>query len=92
MIMVVDSSKPENIQEARFELHRMANEEELRDVRILIYANKQDLPNVMSVHEITEKLNLRGLRQEWYIIASSATSGDGLYEGLEWLRKRIMNE
>lgn len=86
IIFVVDSNDHDRIGEAREELQRMLNEEELRDSLLLVFANKQDLPNAMSASEITEKLGLHSLRQRpWYIQAASATSGDGLYEGLEWL-------
>ncbi|KAH9019466.1 hypothetical protein EDB84DRAFT_1517095 [Lactarius hengduanensis] len=34
----------------------MLNEDELRDVLLLIFANKQDLPNAMKPLEITDKL------------------------------------
>ena len=35
---------------------------------LLIFANKQDLPNAMNSAEITEKLGLHSLRQRnWYI-------------------------
>lgn len=65
---------------------RMLNEDELRDSILLVFANKQDLPNAMSAAEITEKLGLNQLRQrQWYIQSTCATSGDGLYEGLNWL-------
>ena len=41
----------------------------------------------MNAAEITDKLGLHSLRQRaWYIQAACATSGDGLYEGLEWVR------
>ena len=40
----------------------------------------------MSVTEITDKLGLHSLRsRNWYIQATYATSGDELYEGLDWL-------
>jgi ADP-ribosylation factor protein 1 len=39
----------------------MLNEEELRDADVLIFANKQDMPNALSTTAITEKLNLHGL-------------------------------
>ena len=46
----------------------------------------QDLPNAMSAAEMTDKLGLNGLRhRQWYIQACCATTGDGLYEGLDWL-------
>ncbi|ETW36341.1 hypothetical protein PFTANZ_02963 [Plasmodium falciparum Tanzania (2000708)] len=48
---------------AREELHRMINEEELKDAIILVFANKQDLPNAMSAAEVTEKLHLNTIRE-----------------------------
>jgi signal recognition particle receptor subunit beta len=61
----------------------MLNEDELRDALLLVFANKQDLPNAMNAAEITDKLGLHSLRQRsWYIQATCATSGDGLYEGI----------
>lgn len=51
-----------------------------------IHRLEQDLPNAMNAAEITDKLGLHSLRQRaWYIQAACATSGDGLYEGLEWV-------
>lgn len=66
----------------------MLNEDELRDAMLLVYANKQDLPNAMGVSEIAEKLNLSNVKnRKWYIQATTATTGDGLFEGLEWLHR-----
>ena len=68
------------------ELQKMLREDELRDATLLVFANKQDLPNVMSVSEITDKLGLHSLgSRKWYSQATCATTGDGLYEGLDWL-------
>lgn len=86
IIFVVDSNDRERVSEAREELQRMLNEDELRDALLLVFANKQDLPNAMNAAEITDKLGLHSLRQrQWFIQATCATSGDGLYEGLEWV-------
>lgn len=90
IIFVVDSNDRDRIGEARDELQRMLNEDELRDALLLVFANKQDLPNAMNAAEITDKLGLHSLRQRnWYIQATCATSGDGLYEGLEWLSTNL---
>jgi len=90
IIYVVDSNDRDRVQEARDELQRMLNEDELRDALLLVFANKQDLPNAMSAAEITDKLGLHSIRQrDWYIQATCATSGDGLYEGLEWLSQNL---
>merc|ERR1711910_167308 len=86
LIFVVDSNDRERIGEARDELMRMLAEDELRDAILLVFANKQDLPNAMNAAEITDKLGLHSLRnRQWFIQATCATSGDGLYEGLDWL-------
>lgn len=74
IIFVVDSNDRERISEAREELQRMLNEDELRDALLLVFANKQDLPNAMNAAEITDKLGLHGLRQRtWYIQVSRLT-------------------
>jgi ADP-ribosylation factor protein 1 len=44
IIFVVDSNDRDRIVEAREELQRMLNEDELRDALLLVFANKQDLP------------------------------------------------
>ncbi|KAF2286665.1 hypothetical protein GH714_023353 [Hevea brasiliensis] len=93
LIFVVDSNDRDRVVEARDELHRMLNEDELRDALLLVFANKQDLPNAMNAAEITDKLGLHSLRQRrWYIQSTCATSGEGLYEGLDWLSNNIANK
>merc|ERR1712216_618831 len=90
LIFVVDSNDRDRAAEARDELHRMLNEDELRDAVLLVFANKQDLPNAMNAADITDKLGLHSLRQRnWYIQATCATSGEGLYEGLDWLSGQL---
>merc|ERR1711935_606282 len=90
LIFVVDSNDRERIGEARDELMRMLAEDELREAVLLIFANKQDLPNAMNAAEITDKLGLHSLRnRNWYIQATCATSGDGLYEGLDWMSNQL---
>ncbi|UJR31708.1 hypothetical protein I4U23_019188 [Adineta vaga] len=92
LIFVVDSNDRERVGEAREELQRMLSEDELREAVLLIFANKQDLPNAMNAAEITDKLGLHSLRnRNWYIQAACATSGDGLYEGLDWLSNQLKN-
>eukprot|EP00028_Trichosphaerium_sp_Am-I-7-wt_P012083 CAMPEP_0168522528 /NCGR_PEP_ID=MMETSP0405-20121227/9402_1 /TAXON_ID=498012 /ORGANISM="Trichosphaerium sp, Strain Am-I-7 wt" /LENGTH=179 /DNA_ID=CAMNT_0008544149 /DNA_START=45 /DNA_END=584 /DNA_ORIENTATION=- len=90
IIYVVDSNDRERIDEAALELQKILREDELREAVVLVLANKQDLPNAMSVAEVTDKLGLHSLRsRQWYIQATCATSGDGLYEGLDWLSNAL---
>ena len=91
LIFVVDSNDKDRVGEAHDELHRMLSEDELREAVVLVFANKQDLPNAMSVAEVTDKLGLHSLRnRKWYIQATCATSGEGLFEGLDWLSANIV--
>jgi signal recognition particle receptor subunit beta len=78
------------VDEAALELQKLLREDELRDAALLVLCNKQDLPNAMSVAQVTDKLGLHSLRsRQWYIQATCATSGDGLYEGLDWLSQAL---
>ena len=86
---MVDSADRDRIDEARETLHTMINSEELGNAVLLVYANKQDLPGAMSTPEVVDKLELASLKRKWYIQASNATRGDGLYEGLDWLSLNI---
>ncbi|XP_067825199.1 ADP-ribosylation factor 1 [Heptranchias perlo] len=93
LIFVVDSNDRERVNEARDELSRMLAEDELRDAVLLVFANKQDLPNAMNAAEITDKLGLHQINQRvWFIQATCATSGDGLYEGLDWLSEQLRKQ
>lgn len=90
LIFVVDSNDRERAEEAKEELTKMLQEDELRDAVLLVFANKQDLPNAMTAAEITEKLGLQSLRNRtWYIQSTCATQGQGLYEGLDWLSQEL---
>ena len=58
---MVDSNDRDRINESRDELAWFMSEEELKDCCVLIMANKQDLPNAMSIDEISERLELSKL-------------------------------
>jgi ADP-ribosylation factor 1/2 len=86
LIYVVDSNDRHRVDEARTELERILEADEMRDAALLVYANKQDLPDAMTPSEIADKLGLHKMRgREWYIQGTNAVSGDGLYEGMDWL-------
>merc|ERR1712146_394601 len=73
-------------------LDKMLNEDELRDAVVLVFANKQDLPKALKVKNITEALGLDKMRRQWFVQGTCATSGDGLYEGLDWLSSSEQEE
>ena len=59
---------------------------------VLIYANKQDMDFPMTSNEIIDKLNLLNYKKnKWLIQPACAKSGDGLFEGMDWLAIEIKN-
>jgi|UniRef100_K3X8E3 small GTP-binding protein len=90
IIFVVDAADGYRISEAAEELAKLFEHEELQDAKLLVYANKQDHPGCMSLHDIREKLNFdRVTRNPRHIQAAVAVSGEGVYEGLDWLSKAM---
>ncbi|KAJ3073965.1 hypothetical protein HK102_005902 [Quaeritorhiza haematococci] len=97
LIFMFDSNDicPGRITEAREELDNLMNREpELAGIPVLVLANKQDLPQALPVDQVAKALGL-GLggmgkgSSRWFIQATTATTGDGLYEGLDWLAKEL---
>merc|ERR1712100_784576 len=90
LIFVVGSNDRDRVEDAREELNKMLNEDEMREAVLLVFANKQDLPNAMAAAEVPEKLGLTTMRnRQWFIQSACATTGDGLYEGLDWLSRTL---
>jgi ADP-ribosylation factor protein 1 len=91
VIFVVDSNDRDRVALAREELHRMLEAEELQDAVFLVFANKQDMPAALTAGEVMKGLGLDTVAEsrKWYVQPTSATSGDGLYEGLFWLKEAL---
>lgn len=90
IIFVVDSSDSERIAEAAEELQNLLAERELQDAVLLVFANKCDLPNALSTNEITNRFELRSItNRRWFVQATCATRGTGLYEGIDWLSQAL---
>jgi len=93
LIFVVDSADEERLEEAREELSKLMGEEQLKDAVLLVYANKQDLPEAKSVQDVADALELTTIRNRvWYIQACSASSGDGIRDGLDWLAGKLASK
>lgn len=90
IIYVVDSNDAQRLSEAADELHKMMGEDALKDAVLLVYANKQDLPNAKSPSEVGEALDLQRFRdqgKEINIMGTVATSGNNVFAGLDWISK-----
>eukprot|EP01122_Echinamoeba_exundans_P009056 TRINITY_DN3118_c0_g1_i1.p2 TRINITY_DN3118_c0_g1~~TRINITY_DN3118_c0_g1_i1.p2 ORF type:complete len:188 (-),score=59.40 TRINITY_DN3118_c0_g1_i1:747-1310(-) len=91
IIFVIDSNDEERVDEAREEIATLMKEPQLADSSLLVFANKQDLPHALSIATLADRLNLTRLpsNRNWHLQACSATTGDGLYEGFDWLVKAM---
>ena len=77
----MDSNDRERISEVKEELWRMLLDEEgLKDAALLVMANKQDLPNAMSVAEIAEKLEIDKIKDRK--ICKSDITSRNLFDSL----------
>ena len=99
LIFVVDSNDRERMGDgntthgqewgstARDELTRLTEEPELAGVPVLVLANKQDMPGALSPEEVAQRLGVHEVcrNRAVHVQGATATTGDGLYEGLEWL-------
>jgi len=91
LLFIVDSADRARLEEVKEELWATMSSEELKEVPVLIYANKQDLPRAVSPGDLAAMLDLPKLPRSrpWHVQACQAVTGDGLYEGLDWLDKTL---
>jgi ADP-ribosylation factor protein 1 len=93
IIFVVDSTDETRMDESSLELEKVLKEEEVANACLLVLANKQDMPQALQVKEVTNRLGLHDIRNRpWHVQSTCARSGEGLYEGLEWLSKAIRDK
>ncbi|XP_044755235.1 ADP-ribosylation factor-like protein 3 isoform X2 [Coccinella septempunctata] len=90
LIYVVDSSDKKRLEETGIELFELLAENKLEEVPLLVYANKQDLPNSLPSSELAEALGLHSIKDRvWQIQACTAITGEGIKEGMEWACKSV---
>ncbi len=90
LIFVVDSHDRERLAEATDELWRLLSEDELNHVPILLYLNKIDIPNGLQSSDINKQMKLNDIRnRQWILQPCCVLTGEGLYEGLDWLMRAL---
>ena len=89
VIFVIDSTDKARMNDAKQTLHLIMDDQLVSNCKLLVLANKQDLPDAMSVDDVSRELNLMDIKQTWSIQGSSAKTGMGLLEGLDWLSKNV---
>jgi ADP-ribosylation factor protein 1 len=90
LICVVDSQDTVRLGEATEELWRVLIEDELIQIPLLIYLNKIDIHSGLKQDYIIKEMRLNDIRnRQWHLQPCSACTGDGLYEGLDWLIRAV---
>uniref|UniRef100_A0A4W6G0S2 ADP-ribosylation factor-like protein 11 n=1 Tax=Lates calcarifer TaxID=8187 RepID=A0A4W6G0S2_LATCA len=90
LVFVVDSSDPGRLPEAQKALKKVLSDEKLRGVPVMVLANKKDLPNSMTIREISTQLDLPSYTDRaWEIQACSALKGLGLQQAFMSVNKLI---
>lgn len=93
LVYIVDSCDRERISLTKDELKSFfLDEDELRELPLLIFANKQDLENHMTVEEIQNLMQVDKIRDRPVkVVSSVAITGEGLTEGFDWLITNCKN-
>lgn len=87
LIFVIDSVDKERVDEAANELLDIVEHEKLKNVPVLIFANKQDAKEALKVKEIMSLFEGKMDNRTWHIQGCSGFNGTGVKEGMEWLCK-----
>ena len=91
VIVVIDSADPEGFAAIKQELVKLLQHPDLEKACILVFANKQDLPDALPPPEVAAALNLAEVitRHQYTIVGCSAKEQTGLNEGLGWVCDHI---
>ncbi|CCW61087.1 unnamed protein product [Phytomonas sp. EM1] len=100
ILFVIDSNDAGRLGEVRGELVRLLREPALARASLLLLCNKQDLPGRLPPAEIARRLGVYDVVDEdalgrylagrrWYVQGCCAFTGQGLFEGLDWLCQHL---
>ncbi len=89
VMYVIDSSDRDTFEESLKLLEDLSKEEDLKNTSFLIFANKQDKNDCYKVNDIKTYIKDLNIKQSYYVCGCVATTGEGLYQGLDWICKQI---
>lgn len=90
LVYVVDCNDVNRMRKAAEELHKVMLDNAMRHACLLVFANKADLPQALTKDQVRDELQLEDLgARAYHIQPSVGTTGEGLWEGLEWLAKTV---
>ncbi|XP_063068586.1 ADP-ribosylation factor-like protein 11 [Engraulis encrasicolus] len=91
LVFVVDSTDRSRMAEAQKALKRILSDENMKGVPLMVLANKKDLPNSMTIREVSNQLELPSYtdQRSWEIQGCSALQGLGLQQAFLSVAKLI---
>ena len=95
LVFIVDSQDTARFDEAKHEFENILKFDEMRNVPVVIFANKQDLPGAQSVSNVAKHFALNELNSSshpWHIQGCCATTGEGLVEGFQRMASLIKEQ
>uniref|UniRef100_A0A8C3V342 ADP-ribosylation factor-like protein 14 n=1 Tax=Catharus ustulatus TaxID=91951 RepID=A0A8C3V342_CATUS len=80
LLYVVDSAAKHRLEESRREFELILKSESLKNVPVVVLANKQDLPGALNAEEITRRFKMKKYCSDrnWYVQPCCAITGQGL--------------
>uniref|UniRef100_A0A672YAQ7 ADP-ribosylation factor-related protein 1 n=1 Tax=Sphaeramia orbicularis TaxID=375764 RepID=A0A672YAQ7_9TELE len=93
VIYVIDSTDEERLSESKEAFEKMISSETLEGVPLLVLANKQDVPNCLSVPDIKTAFSdcaPKIGKRDCLVQPCTALTGDGVNEGIEWMVKCVV--
>ncbi|XP_030072261.1 ADP-ribosylation factor-like protein 14 [Microcaecilia unicolor] len=93
LVYVVDSTDKKHLEDSKKEFELIIKNELIKNVPVVVLANKQDLPGALNAEEITRKLNMKRYcsDRDWFVQPCCAITGQGLEEGLGKVKEFVKN-
>ncbi|EQC27817.1 hypothetical protein SDRG_14401 [Saprolegnia diclina VS20] len=93
IVFVVDATDKARLPVVRRELWALLNHKALVDraTPLLLFLNKSEDPNAVSIKEMERRLHLHQLKRCWRAEACSAVTGAGVAAGVDWLTTTLLD-
>ncbi|KAK6973914.1 ADP-ribosylation factor [Biomphalaria glabrata] len=92
ILFVLDSTNEARLLEVKNTLESILRSPYLKDVPVVILANKQDFADALDISVLVDRLELASIKdRRWLIQGTSAFTGAGVWEALKQM-KRLMKE
>lgn len=91
LVYVVDSADKQRLEDSRREFEQILKNEHIKNVPVVLLANKQDVPGALTAEDITRVFKVKKLccDRNWYVQSCCALTGDGLTEAFRKLSEFV---